>query len=117
MLVNYSKKQKEMTKRVRDVLTELLACASAANTPPEQLDMLKETLQALEDSFLVVVVGEFNAGKSSFINALLNTEKLPEGVTPTTAKINLIRYGENESVKPVEDWGCWSPCRRKCWNP
>ena len=105
MLINYSKKQKEMTKRVRDVLTELLACASAANTPPEQLDMLKETLQALEDSFLVVVVGEFNAGKSSFINALLNTEKLPEGVTPTTAKINLIRYGENESVKPVEDWG------------
>ena len=68
MLVNYSKKQKEMTKRVRDVLTELLACASAVNTPPEQLEMLKETLQALEDSFLVVVVGEFNAGKSSFIN-------------------------------------------------
>ena len=105
MLVNYSKKQKEMTKRVRDVLTELLACASAVNTPPEQLEMLKETLQALEDSFLVVVVGEFNAGKSSFINALLNTEKLAEGVTPTTAQINLIRYGETESVTPIEQWG------------
>ena len=105
MLVNYSKKQKEITKRVRDVLTELLSCASAANTPPEQLEMLKETLQALEDSFLVVVVGEFNAGKSSFINALLNTEKLPEGVTPTTAQINLIRYGETESVTPIEQWG------------
>ena len=105
MAVNYSKKQKEMTKRIRDVLTELLACASAANTPPEQLEMLKETLQALEDSFLVVVVGEFNAGKSSFINALLNTEKLAEGVTPTTAQINLIRYGETESVTPIEQWG------------
>ena len=67
--------------------------------------MLKETLQALEDSFLVVVVGEFNAGKSSFINALLNTEKLAEGVTPTTAQINLIRYGETESVTPIEQWG------------
>ena len=105
MLINYSKKQKEMTKRIRDVLTELLACASAANTPPEQLEMLKETLQALEDSFLVVVVGEFNSGKSSFINALLNTDKLAEGVTPTTAQINLIRYGEKESVTPVEEWG------------
>ncbi len=105
MAVNYSKKQKEMTKKVRDVLTELLSCSSAANTPPEQLDMLKETLQALEDSFLVVVVGEFNAGKSSFINALLNTNKLAEGVTPTTAQINLIRYGESESVKPIEQWG------------
>ncbi len=105
MPVNYSKKQKEMTKRVRDVLTELLSCASAANTPPEQLEMLKEALQALEDSFLVVVVGEFNAGKSSFINALLNTDKLAEGVTPTTAQINLIRYGENESVTSIEQWG------------
>ena len=105
MQINYSKKQKETTQRVRDVLTDLLACASAANTPEEQIDMLKETLQALEDSFLVVVVGEFNAGKSSFINALLNTERLAEGVTPTTAQINLIRYGEKESVTPIEQWG------------
>lgn len=105
MQINYSKKQKETTQRVRNLLTELLACASAANTPDEQITMLKETLQALEDSFLVVVVGEFNAGKSSFINALLNTDKLAEGVTPTTAQINLIRYGETESVTPVEQWG------------
>ena len=105
MQINYSKKQKEMTMRVRNVLTELLACASAVNTPEEQITMLKETLQALEDSFLVVVVGEFNAGKSSFINALLNTDKLAEGVTPTTAQINLIRYGETETVTPIEQWG------------
>ncbi|MBR6090159.1 MAG: dynamin family protein [Anaerolineaceae bacterium] len=105
MQINYSKKQKEITQQVRDVLTELLACASSADISAEQIDMLKETLQALEDSFLVVVVGEFNAGKSSFINALLNTDKLAEGVTPTTAQINLIRYGETESVAPIEKWG------------
>ena len=105
MQINYSKKQKEMTDRIRDVLTELLACASAVNTPEEQLEMLKETLRTLEDSFLVVAVGEFNAGKSSFINALLNTDKLEEGVTPTTAQINLIRYGKTESVTPIEQWG------------
>lgn len=105
MQINYSQKQKQTTQEVRNVLTELLACASAANTPDEQISMLKETLQALEDSFLVVVVGEFNAGKSSFINALLNTDKLAEGVTPTTAQINLIRYGETESVDPIENWG------------
>ena len=105
MQINYSRQQKQTTQKVRDVLTELLTCASAANTPDEQINMLKETLQALEDSFLVVVVGEFNAGKSSFINALLNTDKLAEGVTPTTAQINLIRYGENESITPIENWG------------
>ena len=105
MKINYSKKQKEMTGQIRDILTELLSCASAVNMPSEQIEMLKETLQALEDSFLVVVVGEFNAGKSSFINALLNTDKLPEGVTPTTAQINLIRFGETESITPIEQWG------------
>ena len=105
MKINYSKKQKEMTGQVRDILTELLTCASTVNMSSEQIEMLKETLQALEDSFLVVVVGEFNAGKSSFINALLNTDKLAEGVTPTTAQINLIRYGETDSVTPIEQWG------------
>ena len=105
MQINYSQKQKEITQDVRNVLTELLACASSINMPEEDINMLKETLQALEDSFLVVVVGEFNAGKSSFINALLNTDKLAEGVTPTTAQINLIRYGETESTQPIENWG------------
>jgi len=105
MQINYSRKQKETTQKVRDILTELLSITSASNTPDEQINMIKETLQALEDSFLVVVVGEFNAGKSSFINALLNTDKLAEGVTPTTAQINLIRYGETESVNPIENWG------------
>ncbi len=105
MRINYSKQQKETTKKVRDLLTELLACASLTNVDPESLEMLKETLQALEDSFLVVTVGEFNAGKSSFINALLNTDKLAVGATPTTAQINLIRYGESESSTPIENWG------------
>ena len=39
------------------------------------------------------MVGEFNAGKSAFINALLGTRVLDEGVTPTTAQIHLIRHG------------------------
>lgn len=43
--------------------------------------------------FLVVIIGEFNAGKSSFINALLNDELLPMGITPTTEVIELIKYG------------------------
>ncbi|MDP9363148.1 MAG: dynamin family protein [Chloroflexota bacterium] len=58
-----------------------------------------EQLTAL---FLLVIVGEFNAGKSAFINALVGAEVMPEGVTPTTAVINLLRYGETrgETVLP-----------------
>jgi GTP-binding protein EngB required for normal cell division len=41
--------------------------------------------------------GEFNSGKSSFINALLGERVLPEGVTPTTDRINVLRYGPEVS--------------------
>jgi small GTP-binding protein len=42
--------------------------------------------------FLVVVVGEFNAGKSTFVNALIGDDVLPMGITPTTDAIELIRW-------------------------
>ena len=50
--------------------------------------------------FLVVVVGEFNAGKSTFVNALIGDELLPMGITPTTDAIELIRW----SSKPRKDY-------------
>jgi small GTP-binding protein len=42
---------------------------------------------------LLVVVGEFNSGKSVFINALLGQPVLEEGVTPTTTRIHLLKHG------------------------
>jgi small GTP-binding protein len=59
-----------------------------------------ENLTAL---FLLVVVGEFNAGKSAFINALVGAEVMPEGVTPTTSVINLLRYGPEPTVTMQPD--------------
>jgi small GTP-binding protein len=50
--------------------------------------------------FLVAVIGEFNAGKSTFINAMLGEEVLPMGITPTTEAIELIRYAETPMRKP-----------------
>lgn len=62
---------------------------------------LLQVAQDLRDMFfLVVVIGEFNAGKSSFINALLGDELLPVGVTPTTEAIELIRYNDIPQRKP-----------------
>ena len=55
--------------------------------------------------FLLVVVGEFNAGKSTFINALLGEKLLPTGVTPTTEVIEVVRYGRVRSAKPVSEDG------------
>ena len=48
-------------------------------------------MRQLDELFLLVVVGEFNAGKSAFINALLGQPVLEEGVTPTTAQIQVLK--------------------------
>ena len=48
---------------------------------------LADSIRQLDDLFLLVVAGEFNAGKSAFINALLGQNIQIEGVTPTTSQI------------------------------
>jgi small GTP-binding protein len=70
-------------------LRELLASESSAG---EDVRQLRQAELDLDELFLLVVVGEFNAGKSAFINALLGAPVLREGVTPTTAVITRLRY-------------------------
>jgi len=52
---------------------------------------------------LLVVVGEFNSGKSALINALLGERFLPEGVTPTTSQIYILHHGQASDREVVED--------------
>jgi GTP-binding protein EngB required for normal cell division len=47
------------------------------------------------------VIGEFNSGKSTFINAILKDDLLPMGITPTTEAIELIRYADDPLRKPI----------------
>jgi small GTP-binding protein len=54
-----------------------------------------------EDRFHLVVVGEFNHGKTTFVNALLGHQALPTGVTPTTAAIHHIRWAEKPEATVV----------------
>jgi small GTP-binding protein len=67
-----------------------------ARVPATEQDTatLATSMRQLDDFFLLVVVGEFNAGKSAFVNALLGDRVFEEGVTPTTAQIQLARHGE-----------------------
>jgi small GTP-binding protein len=50
-----------------------------------------------------VVVGEYNSGKSSLLNALLGETVVPEGVTPTTDRITILGHGEE--LKDAEESG------------
>lgn len=82
-----------------DVGTTLAEMGESAQ---EDRHRLLDVAQDLRDMFfLVVIIGEFNAGKSSFVNALVGDSLLPTGITPTTEAIELIRYGDAINRKPV----------------
>lgn len=62
---------------------------------PEWQKCLSEIEQQFQTrKFRMAVVGEFNRGKSSFINVLLGKKILPEDIRAATATINRITYGE-----------------------
>ena len=88
--------------RERDLLADLQAFLVAQGAPPEAVAQARQAMQNLGESFLLVVVGEFNAGKSSFINALLGEAVLPEGVTPTTDRIYVLVHGERVDGRNAE---------------
>lgn len=67
-----------------------------------QREDLKGILANLREQKLnAVVVGEFNRGKSMFVNSLLGEEILPTGITPTMALISKVRYGTVRNMKAV----------------
>ncbi|HKO56860.1 MAG TPA: dynamin family protein [Thermoanaerobaculia bacterium] len=63
-----------------------------------------ELLATLEDLFTIVIVGEFNAGKSSLINALFGVRLRTEGPIPVDDRISILRYGEQQAQKTLSDF-------------
>ncbi|NPV09838.1 MAG: GTP-binding protein [Anaerolineae bacterium] len=76
-------------------LNDLRIALSKLDLSADDQETLENSVNQLDELFLLVVVGEFNSGKSAVINALLGQRLLEEGVTPTTTRIQLIRYGED----------------------
>ena len=78
----------------RALLAALRAALERYGAEREDVSTLQHAIEQLDQFFLVVVVGEFNAGKSAFLNVLLGRSLLEEGVTPTTSRITVVRHGE-----------------------
>ncbi len=71
---------------------------------PELSDLAPEAarlVDLLDRPLLVTVMGEFNSGKSTFVNALVGEEVAPMGITPTTATINVLKYGAERGGRVV----------------
>src|SRR5680860_1631055 len=98
-----SARQHELLSEEAGLLDRLSSSLASFPATEDDRDELRRAAEQLGDLFLLVIVGEFNAGKSAFINALLGAEVMPEGVTPTTAVINLLRYGERETETLLPD--------------
>ncbi|MBC8332892.1 MAG: dynamin family protein [Anaerolineae bacterium] len=98
-----SKQQDTLLKEERNLLRDLRVTLANMSAPVEDQTALEESIQQLDDFFLLVIVGEFNAGKSAFINALLGKRILKEGVTPTTTQVNVLRYGEDQDRQIIDD--------------
>src|SRR5919112_266088 len=90
-----SKREQEFRVREQELLERLASALERFGTDvaADDLRRFQEAREQLNGLFLLVVAGEFNSGKSSFINALLGERVLPEGVTPTTDRINVLRHG------------------------
>ncbi len=93
--------RKDLLRDVRRQLGELRVSLVRAEAPEDEQKALGRSITQLDELFLLVVVGEFNAGKSAVINALLGEQVLEEGVTPTTSRIELLKHGEERTRTPA----------------
>jgi GTPase SAR1 family protein len=79
----------------------------------QMISTAKELAAQYESPFTFVIVGEVKAGKSSFINALLETDKeiCKVAPAPMTDTIQQILYGENERTEII------NPYLKKIYQP
>lgn len=69
---------------------------------PEDREALAGMRTALDEIFLLVIVGEYNAGKSTMINCLLDDSVLEVGDLPTTREVHLLRHGDVRGSRQLE---------------
>jgi ribosome biogenesis GTPase A len=95
---------------IRALLVQLADIAADAGLDATARDIRQERLGKLDDErFTLVVLGEFNHGKSTFINALLGEAILPTGITPTTAVLCLLHAGPARKAEIVRESGARQP--------
>jgi type IV secretory pathway ATPase VirB11/archaellum biosynthesis ATPase len=78
-----------------DIL-RLGAAAVARNSDPRHERFREELTRLAQDRFNLVVAGRFSRSKTSLMNAILGTDRLPTGIVPLTSVIASVTYGSRE---------------------
>ena len=90
-LAEYERAKFELAEILRD------AAVILRHEKPDLRDPFLDLFARLaEDRFNLVVVGRFSRGKTSLMNAMLETERLPTGIVPLTSVITTVSYGSRE---------------------
>jgi GTPase SAR1 family protein len=101
-------KRPAVGERLEDVLaaaTELLAklpdeiLGLPLRDGPQLLEKVIAARERLARPLTIAIMGEFSAGKSTFVNALLGESVAPMGVLPTTNTINVFRRGTGRGAR------------------
>nr|WP_317403961.1 dynamin family protein [uncultured Helicobacter sp.] len=79
--------------KTRYVIQQMMPLSSRSSTT------LKNLTQSIQEPMKIAIIGQFSSGKSTFLNALLGQEILPSGITPITAKICHIVYGNDYALE------------------
>src|SRR5215216_3629186 len=95
--------QARFLREEKEALSEMKLALAELDVPRETLATLQDAILQLDELFLMVVVGEFNAGKSALVNALLGEKVLKEGATPTTSRVTLVKWGEQIAEQVVDE--------------
>ncbi len=87
----------------RALLVDLRSALEEFDRESPDIAVIATASTSLDELFLLVVVGEFNSGKSSVINALVGERVAAEGILPTTASVTMLRYGAEQKERAVSD--------------
>jgi len=95
--------QAQFLREEKEALADMQIALTGLDLPRAALDSLQKAVLQLDELFLIVIAGEFNAGKSALINALLGQKVLAEGATPTTSRVTLVKWGEEPAEQIVDE--------------
>ena len=100
--MSYKSQYDERKRNVLDVLQKATSFYARTNDETKATSLSDIALSVQNGTFSIVVVGQFSAGKSTFLNALMKEKYLPSFSTETTATINFLRsVHESPTKKPM----------------
>jgi small GTP-binding protein len=91
-----------LLRREQRLLVELRETLDAEQA--DERRRVDDLIATLEDLFTLVIVGEFNSGKSSLINALFGAKLRVEGPIPVDDVISVLRYAGQPSQRQLSDY-------------